>query len=121
MAFQRFAAQTDGSGNATVMIDQQITSIKWVIHTIVIQAIPGVLGSGNSVNPRPGNVVMQFNTIPIANTFNGLFDIATGPPDIVLGAGDTLTIIWTNSVVSFPVINILSTVQVFIFYDELPA
>jgi hypothetical protein len=85
--FRSYSGIVDKNGNATLVIEQFNAAMEWDIYQI--SCVCGSMGNTCIV-------VISVNGAFLCSSPQGSGDTATGPPDTVLGASDTMTIQWTQ-------------------------
>lgn len=93
------------NGFQAVRITPQIRSVEWDIYQISVQT--------TSQNDAC-TVEIHWNNYFLCGSNQGFKDCATGPPDVIVGADDTLLILWSN-------VNLGDVCQASIWYNENPA
>lgn len=103
MPFKTFPGKLDASGNGSVIIQQDNASVEWDIYQISV----------NGSNPTTNNMIctVLLNSFLLCNSPAAAADTATGPPDVILSRGDTLTVNFTQGISN-------DNVNVGIWFDE---
>lgn len=83
--FRTFQIYLDSNGNGQVDVSPFIANKEWDIYQISVQT---------AIFKQSCICQIQHNRFFLCVSPQGSMDTATGPPDIVVGPGDILTVIW---------------------------
>lgn len=86
--FRTFQVKLDNKGNGSVDVSPFITNKEWDIYQISVQT-----ATFNAMCVCE----IQHNGFFLCVSPQGSMDTATGPPDIIVGPGDILTVKWFSA------------------------
>lgn len=105
-SFKAFPGELTAAGATTVTIQQPNASVEWDIYQI---SVIGTL----TISPNMICAV-YLNGFLVCNSNHAVLDTAQGPPDVILGRSDTLTVVFTGGGPN-------DQVSVALWYNENPA